>query len=141
MHACFKADTAHEGLGTAYYSFPSLDAVPFVRHGFSTRLGGVSEGVFSSMNLSFTRGDRPEAVMENFGIFCRNLGVRAEDVVISAQEHHTNLYNVTAADRGPRRDTGTRLYRHRRPDNRRAGRGAVYAVCGLCPVVFCRSGP
>lgn len=27
-----------------------------VRHGFSTRLGGVSEGFLSSMNLSFTRG-------------------------------------------------------------------------------------
>lgn len=95
-----KRMTAHEGPGSAYYSFPSLDAVPFVRHGFSTRLGGVSEGVFASMNLSFTRGDRPEAVRENFTVFCRSLGVRAEDVVISAQEHHTRLYNATAADRG-----------------------------------------
>ena len=27
--------------------------------------------------------------------------MKAEDVVVSAQEHHTNLYNATAADREP----------------------------------------
>ncbi|MBR5524773.1 MAG: peptidoglycan editing factor PgeF [Clostridia bacterium] len=83
-----------------YYSFPALDSIPFVRHGFSTRLGGVSEGVFSSMNLSFTREDDPAAVSENFRRICAAMGVAYEDVVISAQTHTTNLYNVTAADRG-----------------------------------------
>ena len=33
-----------------YYAFPALEAFPFVRHGFSTRLGGVSEGIYASMN-------------------------------------------------------------------------------------------
>ena len=28
-----------------------------VHHGFSTRMGGVSTGIYESMNLSFTRGD------------------------------------------------------------------------------------
>ncbi len=50
--------TPREGVGSLYYSFASFDAVPFVRHGFSTRLGGVSRGPFSAMNLSFTRGMR-----------------------------------------------------------------------------------
>ena len=49
-----------------YLSWPQLDMLHFVRHCFSTRLGGVSEGMFSSMNLSFTRGDRETAVRENF---------------------------------------------------------------------------
>lgn len=92
--------TPREGVGSLYYSFASFDAVPFVRHGFSTRLGGVSRGPFSAMNLSFTRGDEAAAVRENFALFCENLGMKAEDVVVSAQEHHTNLYNATAADRG-----------------------------------------
>lgn len=83
-----------------YYSFPALDALPFVRHGFSTRLGGVSEGIWQSMNLGFSRGDRPEAVRENFERFCTAVGVRAEDVVISAQTHTTHVISVTAADRG-----------------------------------------
>lgn len=83
-----------------YYSFPALDALPFVRHGFSTRLGGVSQGIYASMNLSFTRGDSPEKVRENFRLFCTAIGVSDEQVVVSAQEHHTVLYNATAADRG-----------------------------------------
>ncbi|MBQ4293810.1 MAG: laccase domain-containing protein, partial [Lachnospiraceae bacterium] len=46
--------------------FPELAAFPFVSHLFTTRQGGVSEGEFSSLNLSFTRGDKEEAVIENF---------------------------------------------------------------------------
>lgn len=91
---------AREAAGVPYYSFPSLDAIPFVRHGFSTRLGGVSEGIYASMNLSFTRGDREEAVLENFRRFCAAIGTNAEDVVVSAQEHHTVVLPVTKADRG-----------------------------------------
>ena len=49
-----------------YFTFPILDTEDWIVHGFSTRLGGVSEGVCSSMNLSFSRGDKEEAVMENY---------------------------------------------------------------------------
>ncbi len=92
--------SAHNHNGVVYYSFPALDAVPFVRHGFSTRLGGVSTGVYESMNLSFTRGDDPVLVRENFRRFCRAVGVDSHDAVVSAQEHHTVVYNATAADCG-----------------------------------------
>ena len=83
-----------------YYTFPAFDAMPFVRHGFSTRLGGVSIGKFASMNLSFTRGDEEEAVLENFRRFCAAIHVKPQDVVVSAQTHTVNIYNATAADRG-----------------------------------------
>lgn len=86
--------------GVLYYTFPSFDRVDFVRHGFSTRLGGVSKPPFDAMNLSFTRGDDDACVKENFVRFCRAVGVDADNVVISKQEHHTNIRNVTAADRG-----------------------------------------
>ena len=92
--------TENEKNGVVYYSFPAFDAVPFVRHGFSTRLGGVSDGIFESMNLSFTRGDDPSCVRENFARFCTAVGVDSRDAVVSAQEHHTVVYNATAADRG-----------------------------------------
>ncbi len=92
--------TAHQVGGVVYYSFPHMDAYPFVRAGLSTRLGGVSEGVFSSMNLSYTRGDDPQKVDENFVRICTAMGLSKNDVVISAQEHHTNLQNVTKADCG-----------------------------------------
>ena len=45
--------------GVTYLSFPALDATGLVSHAFSTRHGGVSEGVFSSMNFSFTPAWQP----------------------------------------------------------------------------------
>lgn len=97
-----KTQTLHPHLAgdLLYYTIPSFDRVPFVRHGFSTRLGGVSEGTFASMNLSFTRGDDPDAVAENFRRFCTAIGVSADRVVVSAQTHTDHVYNATAADRG-----------------------------------------
>lgn len=83
-----------------WYTFPVLDALPFLRHGFSTRLGGVSEGVLGSMDLSYGRGDDPARVTENFDRICGAIGVDRENIVLSRQEHHTHLRHVTAADRG-----------------------------------------
>ncbi len=99
--------TVHDGT-VPYYSFPALDRVGFVRHGFSTRLGGVSEGSFASMNLGFARGDDDAAVRENYRRFCEAIGVQAERVVLSAQTHTTNVYNATAVDcgRGITRERG-----------------------------------
>lgn len=99
---------AHEKDGVVYYTFPAFDEIPFVRHGFSTRLGGVSEGVYASMNLSFTRGDEDERVRENFRRLCGAIGVPAQQTVVSAQEHHTNLHVCTEADcgRGVTRERG-----------------------------------
>lgn len=90
----------HQREGVVYAAFPALETLPFVRHGFSTRLGGVSRGIYAAMNLSFTRGDDPAAVRENFRRFCTAAGLDDRQVVVSAQEHHVNLYNATAADRG-----------------------------------------
>ncbi len=90
----------HLTQGVLYYTFPSFDRFDFVRHGFSTRLGGVSLPPCDTMNLSFTRGDDPAHVLENFERFCRAIGTDAADVVISKQEHHTNIRNITVADRG-----------------------------------------
>ncbi|MBP3381422.1 MAG: laccase domain-containing protein, partial [Clostridia bacterium] len=91
---------AHQKNGVVYYSFPQMDAYPFLKAGLSTRLGGVSEGIYASMNLSYTRGDEKTAVNENFRRMCNAMGLPLDGVVISAQEHHTNLQNVTAKDRG-----------------------------------------
>lgn len=83
-----------------YYGFPLIDTYPFFKTGFSTRLGGVSEGIYASMNLSYTRGDQKDKVDENFRRICDAMGVSADRVVISAQEHHTRLQRVTEEDIG-----------------------------------------
>ena len=88
------------GENVPYLEYPMLRETGIIRHGFSTRLGGVSEGCWASMNLSFERGDRPEAVMENFRRIGAELGVRCEDMVLSQQTHTANVRVVTGADRG-----------------------------------------
>ena len=80
--------------------YQSLINTGCVEHGFSTRLGGVSEGVFSSMNLSFTRGDIHENVVENFKRFCNTLHMDWEKIVSTDQTHTANVRVVTEADAG-----------------------------------------
>lgn len=86
--------------GVPYLAYPLLEKTGFVRHGFSTRLGGVSQGVCSTMNLSFARGDDEEAVRENYCRMAKALGVAEDSFVLSAQTHTTNVRVVTAEDRG-----------------------------------------
>ena len=92
--------SAHEADGVVFYSFPAFDTLPFIRHGISTRLGGVSEGVWSSMNLGFSRGDDPAHVRENYRRVCAAMGMDYVNVVQSDQQHHTHLYQAGPEDRG-----------------------------------------
>lgn len=80
--------------------FPALNGTGMVRHCFTTRLGGVSQGIFSTLNLSFIRGDDPEAVTENYRRVAQALGVEYERIVCSDQTHTTNVRTVTEADAG-----------------------------------------
>ena len=49
-----------------YLTYNSLSEINFINHAFSTRLGGVSKGEFTSMNLAFNRGDDENNVTENY---------------------------------------------------------------------------
>lgn len=80
--------------------FHNLEASGIVKHGFTTRAGGVSEGIFSSMNLSFTRGDKEEAVRENYKRLAKTLDVSYEKFVFTDQTHTINVRKVTAEDAG-----------------------------------------
>lgn len=86
--------------GVPYLVFRSLEDTKLVRHGFSTRSGGVSKGCLAEMNLSFTRGDDPENVRENFRRIGAAIGFEPESMVMSKQTHTTNVRLVTEEDRG-----------------------------------------
>jgi len=87
--------------GVPFLSFPLLEEYgELVRHGFSTRLGGVSEGCLSSMNLSFSRGDEKERVLENYRRMAEALDLPMERMVLSRQTHTTNVRAVTEEDAG-----------------------------------------
>lgn len=83
-----------------YLTFPAFEESGLVEHLITTRLGGVSTGELATMNLSFTRGDREENVLENYRRIGRVLGCGSEDMVTSHQTHTVNIRHVTAADRG-----------------------------------------
>lgn len=83
-----------------YLTFPILNRTGIVRHMFSTRMGGVSKGIYSSMNLSFQRGDSEEAVNENYRRIAKTLGCHISDIVCSAQTHTVNIRIADDADRG-----------------------------------------
>lgn len=82
-----------------YVTFPLLQKEGLI-HGFSTRLGGVSKGYFSSMNLSFQRGDREEDVRENYKRIGEAIGFSPENLVFSDQIHEDTIYSVTKEDCG-----------------------------------------
>lgn len=84
----------------AYLTFPALSKYSDFIHAFSTRIGGVSKGIYESMNLSFTRGDDEDCVRENFVRFTSALDIPYESVVMSDQTHTTNVRVVTKSDRG-----------------------------------------
>ncbi len=86
--------------GVSYLTFPLLEEAGIVSHGFSTRIGGVSQGKYSTMNFTFTRGDNPEHVMENYRRMARALGVDETRMVLSWQTHTTNVRKVTEEDAG-----------------------------------------
>lgn len=86
--------------GVTYLTFPAWEQFPEFVHGFSTRLGGVSEGCCSSMNLSFSRGDKDEAVRENYRRLSDAMGFAMDHLVMSDQTHTTNVRVVTEADQG-----------------------------------------
>lgn len=85
---------------TPYLSYPMFEETDAVIQGFSTRLGGVSKGDWTSLNLSYSRGDQEKDVLENFRRIGKALGVSCEDMVYSQQTHTTNVRKVTAEDRG-----------------------------------------
>ena len=86
-----------------YIQYKRLNETGIVHHGFSTRLGGVSKGIYSSMNFSVKMGDTTENVRKNFEIFTGVNGFK--NPVMSDQTHTTNVLRVT------KKDTGKGIYR------------------------------
>jgi hypothetical protein len=70
-----------------------------VRHGFFTRQGGVSEGVYASLNCGFGSNDNPAHVAENRAIALRALGFSSDALVTAYQIHSADV--VVADDSWP----------------------------------------
>lgn len=91
--------THAEENGVIYHTAKAL-MLPGLRHGFSTRAGGVSRGIFGQMNLGLHRGDAVENVLANYRIFCNTLGIDTERCVLSKQVHRDDVKIVLESDAG-----------------------------------------
>lgn len=67
-------------------------------HAFTTRLGGVSEGIFDSLNLGLHRGDKPENVEENYRRLANAVGFDLQKMVLTYQTHSDIVRVVTQQD-------------------------------------------
>lgn len=92
--------TEHNQTGVVYLAADSFGRAGGVAHGFSTRLGGVSEGIYGSLNLGINRGDDAACVEENFRRFRTAIGVAAGAMTFSNQVHGDVVRTVTHADVG-----------------------------------------
>lgn len=89
-----------DGSDLLLLKYPLLEELGIVKHCFTTRIGGVSEGIFGTMNLSFTRGDDKSAVEENYRRLAEAMEVDYEKFVFTDQTHTVNVRKVSMADAG-----------------------------------------
>ncbi|SNX53527.1 peptidoglycan editing factor PgeF [Thermoanaerobacterium sp. RBIITD] len=97
MNKGFKRNEVN---GVVFYTIPAFEKTGLVKHLFSTRIGGVSNGAYSSMNLSLTRYNDKEEVYENFKRICDAGGFAYGDMVFSDQVHGDKIRKVTKDDKG-----------------------------------------
>ena len=81
-----------------YLTFKDFEKHSFIKHAFSTRVGGVSKNEFKSMNLSFSRGDIEESVIENYKIICSALNFDMNKLVRAQQVHGNFIKKITYND-------------------------------------------
>ena len=85
----------------------SLATLPGIRHGFFTRTGGVSEGVYTSLNGGVGSRDAPAKVAENRARMATALGVSHERLITVYQIHSPDVVVADkpwSADARPRAD-------------------------------------
>lgn len=76
------------------------DAGPAYEVVFSTRLGGVSEGPYESLNLGRMTGDDVERVDENRLRLCAEIGTTTERLALNRQIHSADVLRAEPARRG-----------------------------------------
>lgn len=75
---------------------PSLSDLAGIRHGFFTRDGGVSEGIYSGLNCGLGSSDEPARVLENRARVARHLGAAHNGVTTLYQVHGAAAHVVKA---------------------------------------------
>jgi YfiH family protein len=69
---------------------------PGLRHGFFTRKGGVSNGIYQSLNIGNGSSDAPEKVSENRGRVARQMGIEPDRLATPYQIHSADVITLNA---------------------------------------------
>jgi YfiH family protein len=109
---------------------PQLAALPGITHGFFTRRGGVSSGVYDSLNIGLGSADDRASVMENRGRVADALGVPRSQLVFPYQVHSPDVWVV---------DDATDLAEVPKADavvTARAGLAIAVSIADCGPILF-----
>lgn len=113
--------------GVSFLTFPLLSDTGLVKHCFSTKVGGVSEGIYASMNLSLKLDDKRENVLENINRISKAAGFNEKRIVMSNQTHSARVINIDESHIG----TGITL-----PGFSDDVDGMITNVCGITLMTF-----
>jgi polyphenol oxidase len=80
----------------------TADALSPLRHGFFTRKGGASSGIFSGLNCGLGSSDLSEVVAINRARVAQSLGAEPEHLITLHQVHSANVISVTTPPAGER---------------------------------------
>lgn len=86
-----------QGDDCPYLSFKDWSELPLIAN-FSTRYGGVSRNECESMNLSFSRENNRENVLENYRRITKSMGIDMESLICTNQTHTVNVKYVNSKD-------------------------------------------
>lgn len=86
--------------GVVFYTIPAFDDTGLVRHGFSSRIGGVSTGPFESLCFSLSREKNPDNFRANIRIFAGAAGVDYDKLTAVNYAHGDGIYSLVPADNG-----------------------------------------
>jgi YfiH family protein len=89
-----------ERKGVGILTIPSFTRAGVAKHGFTTRVGGVSPGVYASLNLSMTREENIENKKENYRRACAAVGVPYESLTLVRYAHGDGIHCVAEGDAG-----------------------------------------
>lgn len=80
--------------GVGAFFIPAFEETGLVKHGFTTRIGGISTGSFRELNLSWTRTDSIEETRQNYKIACKALGIDENSLVVVNCQHTDNVVYI-----------------------------------------------
>jgi YfiH family protein len=95
-----KEFVIHHKNNLIYLTVPAFDETGLVKHCFTTRQGGVSQGIYNNLNTSLIKSDTRENVLENLKRVCGAIEIDYTKLVFSDQVHGDTIRIITETDSG-----------------------------------------